>query len=263
LPTRADIHLGILAYLAMFARALFIVVVMGSCAAAQDPLIQQAAANSESFKGQLPDFVADKVIWRYLSESKPAIWRLQNRITAEVVYREGRESHQNVKMDDKAISGQKAAGSGVWSTGEFAAIQLDIFSRDTWAKFKDIGESVIAGRPARKFSYSVVDENSHWIIRGTRNAVRPAYRGSIWIDSEKAVLLRIEMEALNLPLSFSFDTAEMTVDYGVVRISDTEYHLPVKAENLACQRGTLYCSRNEVEFRNYKRFVVDSKVSAK
>ncbi len=73
-------------------------------------------------------------------------------------------------------------------------------------------------------------------------------------------MLRIETEAFNLPADFDLDTVEMTVDYGFVRIGGEEYLLPVASENLACWRGSNNCSRNKIEFRNYRKFGAESTI---
>jgi hypothetical protein len=73
--------------------------------------------------------------------------------------------------------------------------------------------------------------------------------------------MRIEMGARQLPQEFPLDTVESSVDYGAVRLGEGEYLLPVRAETLSCQRGTSYCSRNTIDFRNYHRFEADSSVT--
>jgi hypothetical protein len=45
-----------------------------------------------------------------------------------------------------------------------------------------------------------------------------------------------------------------------VEAGGSRYLLPVKSENLACFRGRPRCTRNEIEFRNYRKFSVESQV---
>jgi hypothetical protein len=102
-------------------------------------------------------------------------------------------------------------------------------------------------------------ENSHWEIRyGT--SVKPAYRGTIYVEPQSARVMRLEMEA-RLPQSFEMDKVEMTVDYNWITIAGEKYLMPVRSENLACQRGTFNCSRNEITFKNYRKFGVESTIS--
>ena len=59
----------------------------------------------------------------------------------------------------------------------------------------------------------------------------------------------------NIPSEFPLDTVETAADYEYVRIGGTQqFLLPVHSENLSCQRGTNTCSRNAIDFRNYKKY---------
>jgi hypothetical protein len=120
-------------------------------------------------------------------------------------------------------------------------------------------ESSAAGIRSKVFDFAVVKQNSHWTVR-LRRAVRPAYRGSLWIDPETARVLRIEMRAHQLPADDDVDKVEMTVDYGWVVISGERYLLPIKSDSLACETHSFSCTKNSVEFRNYRKFAVESQV---
>ncbi len=73
-------------------------------------------------------------------------------------------------------------------------------------------------------------------------------------------MLRIEQRTGPLPKDFPYDKAESTLDYDFVRIESQNYLLPVHSENLACQRGSYNCTRNEISFRNYRKFTSDTNI---
>jgi hypothetical protein len=98
-------------------------------------------------------------------------------------------------------------------------------------------------------------------------------------ESDRVMHLTVETEP---PDQFPVMESAMRVDYGTVRISGDTYLLPVSAEIVAKERpqvvetkgiqtgasaptfpknypGMRY--RNLVEFRNYRKFTADSKVS--
>jgi hypothetical protein len=55
---------------------------------------------------------------------------------------------------------------------------------------------------------------------------------------------------------------ESTADYDFIRLGGAgPFLLPVEAEVLSCQRGTSICSRNKIEFRNYRKFGSESDVT--
>src|SRR5262249_50859147 len=123
-------------------------------------------------------------------------------------------------------------------------------------------DSRIAGVNAKVYDFEVERERSHWTIHMGSQTYNPAYRGSVWIDPQSARVMRIEMQAHGFPEAFPSDTAESAVDYQYIRLGDTkQYLLPVHAEILSCQRGTSYCSRNSIDFRNYHKFTGESTIT--
>ena len=73
--------------------------------------------------------------------------------------------------------------------------------------------------------------------------------------------MRIEEETGPLPASFPFDKAETVVAYNFIRIDGKTYPLPVHSEVLTCQRGTSNCTKNEINFQNYRKFAADSSIT--
>ena len=100
---------------------------------------------------------------------------------------------------------------------------------------------------------------SRWRIRYGPE-VKPAYKGSLWIDPETARVIRIEMDSKELPSGYDIDKVETVVDYGWVAVGTKKFLLPTRSENLACWRDSFNCTRNEIEFRNYRKFDVESQV---
>ena len=83
----------------------------------------------------------------------------------------------------------------------------------------------------------------------------------IWIDRESKRVLKIEQRATAFPDDFEFNRADMMLEYGIVRISGRVVLLPVRSENIICQTGTNNCSRNEINFRNYRKFGADTAIT--
>ena len=104
--------------------------------------------------------------------------------------------------------------------------------------------------------------HSHWqLVAQNGREYFPAYRGTIWIDKESRRVLRIEQQALSIPRDFSYDKAEAALEYGFVNIDGHSYLLPVQSDNMACLNGNANCSRNVIDFRNYRKFSADSSVT--
>jgi hypothetical protein len=227
-----------------------------------DPVIQKARDMAASFAGMLPNFFCQQSTTRYQTDNPKRGWDAIDIVSADVAYENGRESYKNIKIGNKVIGQSMDELPGTRSTGEFAT-QLEILMHPgTAAIFRKNGQDSIRGRQAWVYTFDIPRERANWRIEGNSQLYYPAYRGSVWIDKETARVLRIEQEAHNLPPLFQFDTVESSTDYDFVRLGTPEqYLLPVEAEVLSCERGTSNCSRNKMEFRNYRKFGAESSIT--
>jgi hypothetical protein len=230
-----------------------------------DDTIQKAREVSNEFQEKIPNFICDQVTFRHEGEGWPKPqWKLKDRITSELMFNDGAESYRNVKTSGKLLGigkNKPPEETGNWSTGDWITITLDVLHPSTDAAFTFTGEDTIGGRKARRYKYTVRQPNSHWRVEPAGNLIKPAYRGALWIDTESYRVLRVEMEARELPSNYPLNIVEMTTELGAVTIGGQSYLLPVKAENLSCQRDTVTCHKNELSFRNYRRFSAESTIS--
>lgn len=229
--------------------------------AAANPIIEKARETALNFTETLPNYICQQVTARFITTSHTPNWRPQDVVTAEVVYENGKESYRNLKINNKPVKDKAPEASGAWSTGEFATVLVDVFSPSTAADFRFRKDAVIAGQNAKVFDFTVDRENSHWSIQAPSQSVRPAYKGSIWIDTRTHRALRIEMQAMYMPAEFPFDKVESATDYEYVRLGESQFLLPVHAESLMCERGTNVCSSNKIDFRNYHKYAGEATIT--
>ena len=226
-----------------------------------DPVIEDARKTSRTFTATLPNYIVQQHTTRYYSDSKPARWNAIDVVSADVVSQGGKEEYRNITIGGKP-SKKPIEETGSWSTGEFTQTLQDVLSMSTDATFTKRSEQRIANRSALVYGYVVKQRNSHWSIVSTetKRSYNPGYKGSLWIDKETHRVLRIEMQTLSMPEDFPFDKTEATLEYDFVKIGPETYLLPTHGENLMCQRGTLQCSRNTIDFRNYRKFGAESNI---
>jgi len=225
-----------------------------------DPLIRMATEAALAFTETLPNYVCQEVVSRYQSESRPVSFHALDIVSTDLVYENGKEDYRNVTINGKPAN-KKLEETGAWSTGEFGTLLIDLFSPATAAEFTPHGQGRIAGVEAKMYSFDVKRENSHWSLHFGSQSYEPAYSGTTWIDPKTGRVLRIEMQARNLPQAFPVDQVESAVDYQYIRLGGTqEYLLPTHSENLSCQRGTAYCSKNVIDFRNYHKYTGESSI---
>ena len=227
-----------------------------------DDLIRKATDAALDFTETLPNYVCQEMMARYQSETAPAQWQALDVVSADVVYENHQESYRNLAINGRKINKKMNELDGAWSTGEFGTVLIDLFSPATAADFHFARESRTAGITARVYDFNVQHANSHWDISMGSQSYTPAYRGSVWIDPANARVLRIEMQAYGFPQEFPTDHVESATDYEYTRLGDMkQYLLPVHSESLSCQRGSNYCSRNVIDFRNYHKYEGESSIT--
>jgi len=218
-----------------------------------EALIERAREAAFEFSEKLPNFICQEFMSRFIQRGRAADMPLDV-VSAEIIYDNAQESYRNVKINDRPTDKGLQEIDGSWSTGEFASTLLELFHPDTHAQFRSGGASTISGFSAQVYDFQVRSENSHWKVQSGSQTLAAAYQGSVWVDPKTARVLRIEMQARNIPSDFPMDTVESAVDYSYVMIGGTSFLLPAHAESLGCYRDTSNCSHNIIDFRNYHEY---------
>ena len=228
-----------------------------------DDVIDSARDAADKVNSGLPNFIVQQNTTRYYSKSFPAQWRALDVVTADVISVDGKEDYRNVLINGKP-STRPVEKSGAWSTGEFQVMLEDLLSPYTAAEFRKSADDSLHGRPSLTYTFIVHQENSNWdIIAPDGSKATPAYSGTVWIDKATHNIMRIEEESGPMPASFVFDKAESSLEYNFVKIEGKDYVLPVHSEVLTCQRDSTDCTKNEINFDNYRKFSADSTISYK
>jgi hypothetical protein len=227
-----------------------------------DEFIDQARDAASSFSETLPNYVVKQFTTRYAAEivRGRTSWQALDTVTADVIEEDGQEKYKNILVNGRPPR-TDVEKSGSWSKGEFSSLLQDVLSPITNADFHGKRPSTIVNRAAFRYDFSVEQQNSHWHIESEGQSYMPAYNGSIWIDKENYRVLRIELSAQNMPRGFPLDQVESAVDYDYVFIGEGKYLLPIHSEALSCARAASQCSRNVIEFRNYKKFTADTTIT--
>jgi hypothetical protein len=226
-----------------------------------DPVIEKAREAAATYLSSLPNYFCQQMTARYQSDHPKTGWDALDVVTADVAYEDGHESYKNVKLGSKSVKSIDDIG-GTRSTGEFSTILEDLLSPYTDANFRKSGTDTLHGRATWVYKYEIPRERSHWRVEAPSQLYYPAHTGTIWIDKETSRVLRIEQGSINMPKLFPFDTVETVTDYEFISLAAGQrYLLPADAEVLSCLRGTSLCSRNRLEFRNYRKFGAESSIT--
>lgn len=221
-------------------------------------LIEQAREAAATFLEGLPNYVCQEQTTRYVSETRTPSWNVVDVVSAEVVYENHEESYRNLQINGKPTK-KSPEDSGAWSTGEFGTILGNLFAPQSATEFKYVQEDTVAHRSTSVFDFKVVRVRASWKIWVPGQYILPSYKGSVWIDKQTGQVLRIEMQAKEIPEGFPEISVETAVDYDTITLGTSDrFLMPVHAEALSCWRNSNECQRNVIEFRNYHKFEGES-----
>ncbi len=227
----------------------------------QARIIAAARRSALDYTQGLPDYICLQVTRRYLDPTGLEMdWLKYDEVKARVGYFEGRENYELVSINNKLTDKSFDDIGGASSTGEFGSMLASLFAPETDATFSWARHSLLRGRPVYVFSTYVPRQRSRWRISYHREReIITAYRGLVYIDKETERVLRLTIQATEIPSDFPIREANTRLDYDFIAISGREFLLPLKAR-VGMREGTTR-TRNDVEFRLYRKFTAEATIS--
>jgi hypothetical protein len=226
-----------------------------------DELLTRMMDWARTYHQGLPNFVCEQNTTRYYEQSRSSGWQAVDIVTARVVYEDGKEDYRDITVGGKRTNKSMMELGGSTSTGEFASTLRSLLAEGQRATFKFAESTTVGDEAAAVYDFKVPLANSDWAITVGGQTLHPAYSGSLWVIKSTGEVRRIEYGADKIPKDFPDDEVQTAVDYEEVSLgTPTKYLLPVKAEVLACNRGTTFCTKNTIEFRNYHKYSGESTI---
>jgi len=234
-------------------------------------LLERARLATLEATTQMPDFVVKQHVTRSWAMGTTRNWHVSDRLIVGVSYRpsEG-EKYRLLQINgvttQAAAAGEKSdykEAGGANSTGEFVSVLKTLFEEPSRAEFKPLDTDTLRGRRTIVYSYEIKKANSQWRLETESSAIISAHRGKVWIDRERARILRIEFESYDVPDTFPIRAAAVDLDYDWVTIpGQGEYLLPSHSVSVltTVRHGEMRQARNEIRFRNYQKYGTELKI---
>ena len=224
----------------------------------QRKILRQATEFAMNYTKQLPHFTCVQITRRFYDPSGLEFWQRADVLNAKLSFFELKETYKLMSINGQIpkldISMDQVGGST--SSGEFGSLLKMVFEDKTYAKFQWERWGKLRGRLAHVYSFYIAQPNSgYMLVYEKTNEYKPALRGTIFVDNDTQMILRLAFDAVDLPPSFPIQGTNVMLDYDFQTLTDQTFLLPLRAE-LKSRSGKLL-TKNEIEFRLYQRFGAD------
>jgi hypothetical protein len=238
-------------------------------AAEQAEIIREVREYALNYTKSLPNFLCTQVTRRKAAAEPGTRYAMRgatepsfqtiDTLTIRLSYFEQKEDYKLILVNNSPTTQGYQSVGGATSTGEFGSLTLGIFEPSTKTHFEWDHWGTLRGKLVMVFRYAVDQSHSQWAIDYQRREhIFPAYSGLLYVDKDLHVLMRVTLNAENIPPTFPVHVARTTLDYDYQDISGHEFLLPLKAQVDMSADGIL--TRNETEFRLYRRYSAESEI---
>jgi hypothetical protein len=223
--------------------------------------VKDYAANYSSH--YLPDFICVEQTRRYVDTTGREAWHATDIVTARLTYFNQKEDYKLVSLNDRVVTDTSYTGvGGALSMGDFGTTMREIFEPISNTRFEWERWTTLRHRRTHVYSYKVPLEYSKYSIHYAENpkdegqTVVVGYHGSIFVDNDTHMIVRIIVEGDDIPASFPVRQVKETLDYDFTKIGDQEFLLPLVAD--VRMHSTRLWTKNVKEFRLYRKFSADA-----
>lgn len=196
----------------------------------QTILLQRARSVMSTNLRSLPNYTCLQTIERTERTGLNRKARLIDIVRIEVALVNGKELFAwpgSGKFVDTEI-GDMVSGGAI-GTGNFALHAKAVFQTSS-PRFTYEGEQLWKGRPAYKWNFVVPQNQSGYTLRVGGAEAIVGYHGSFWSDKTTLDLLRLEVQADNIPPDLGLTRAADAVEYARSEIGAERFLLPTMSE---------------------------------
>jgi len=225
----------------------------------QQAVISEVREYAANYSKSLPDFICTQVTRKYVDPSGMEFWGLEATITEHVTYFDQQEHYKLTLVNNQYVDLPHESVGGASSSGEFGSLLRLTLARKADAVIEFDHWATLRKRIAYVFSYRNSSDNSDYSILWEKSLrIIVGYRGLIYVDKDTHQVLRVTLQATELPPSFPVQEARTTLDFDYADISGRTFLLPLRAE--IRMRHDKFLSRNLIEFRMYRKFSADAEI---
>ena len=227
----------------------------------QQKVLAAITQNALNYSDGLPNFICMQVTRRYVEQNGSDNFRLTDTIAERLSYIEHHEDYKVISVNGTPVTNRKHEQlGGATSSGEFGSMLYEIFSPESHTEFQWERWGKLRDHVMHVFRFRVRLENSKYSITAeeVKRTMTVGYHGLIYADRDTNNVMRITMEADDIPADFPIRSASETLDYDSISLSGVKFILPLKVDmQMRDGRNTM---KNQAEFRLYNKFGADTSI---
>ena len=231
-------------------------------AAEQAAIIDDARRYAMDYSEKLPNFICYERDHRWAAPARTAAdpdWKTQDTIVKRVTFYQEKEEEKVLQHNNTFTTVDMKSLGGSQSIGDFGSMLRQIFDPRTAAVFEWGRWSRRDSQLLMTFTFRVPLERSQYRLEVEKQSILTAYHGSALLDAKSHAVLRISVEAENIPADFPLRSASDTVDYAMQTISGQSFLLPLRADVRMGAGDTI--TKNIKEFLNYSKYDASSTIN--
>jgi hypothetical protein len=237
----------------------------------QAAILDEVRDYALNFSGNLPDFICTQVTKRF-GAPKPGTkyggsakddprWQSFDELTMRLSYFNQKEDYKLILHNNTpTVQDYKSVG-GSSSYGDFGTMLKKIFDRSSQAHFEWDHWGTLRTKRVMAFAYRIEQSRSeyHLVVPDQHLDYTTAYHGLVEVDKDTHKIMRITVEAEDIPPTYPIKAAKTILDYDYTEISGHTFLLPLKGQ--VFMTGGDFLTRNDETFHNYRKYSADSEIT--
>src|SRR5579862_5863 len=210
----------------------------------------------------LPNYTCTEIVHRFERPRRVKDFQTIDTIKLEIAVLNGTEHFAwpgSSRFEDKDLPELLGGGYGALTKGDFVMHARNIFLRDQ-ATFSSPRAEKLGDFAAIRVDYEVPVGKSNFEIRADGGKAVVGYKGTAWVDELTLQLLRITIEAENIPSKIHVRSMRSEINYALVQLGDAKVLLPSSSQ-FTLQHSSRVDLRSQIEFSGCRQYGVTSNLS--
>lgn len=210
----------------------------------------------------LPNYTCTEIVHRFERPRRVKDFQTIDTIKLEIAVLNGTEHFAwpgSSRFEDKDLPELLGGGYGALTKGDFVMHARNIFLRDQ-ATFSSPRAEKLGDFAAIRVDYEVPVGKSNFEIRADGGKAVVGYKGTAWVDELTLQLLRITIEAENIPSKIHVRSMRSEINYALVQLGDAKVLLPSSSQ-YTLQHSSRVDLRSQIEFSGCRQYGVTSNLS--